>query len=253
MSRRDDVNKLYRPSKNLGKACFGLFCADIIMSLVALAITSGSKYITAALVVIAFLYMALTVLDDGVLWYTAENARRKNSIQEAFHVTLTRFETDGYYNNSISEPDLAYAVNAFESCFFTKELSERMLWKAYVKILASIAVVFIACVVINDDNVLLIIAQTAFSASVIEDAISLILFVQRIRELYDCAYHELITVGISKIEQKVWLRYFCVEYESVKAHYKIRLDEKLFQKHNGTLSEEWDKIQEEIKISEELA
>lgn len=251
MSRRDDVSKLYRPSKKLEKARFSLFCADIVMSLVALVITSGSRYITAVLVVIAFLYMAFTILDDGVLWYTAENARRKNNIQEAFHITLSRFETDGYYNNSISEPNLVYAVNTFESCFFTKELSERMLWKAYVKILASIAVVFIACVVINDNDVLLIIAQAAFSAFVIEDAISLILFVQRIRKLYDLAYHEFITVGISKTEQKVWLRYFCVEYESIKAHYKIRLDENLFDKLNGTLSEEWNKIQEEIKISEE--
>lgn len=52
MSKRDDVSKLYRPSKKLGKACFGLFCADIVVSLVALVVTSGSRYITAALVVI---------------------------------------------------------------------------------------------------------------------------------------------------------------------------------------------------------
>ncbi len=249
MSRRDDVNKLYRPSKTLEKICLWLFCADIIVSLIAIVYSSASRFTTTVMMVIAFLYMALTILDDGVFWYIAENARRKNNIQEAFKVRLGCLETEGYYNNSVSEPDLAYAVNTFESAFFTKEISERMLWKAYFKLLASLVVVLISCRLVTDDNVFLIIAQAAFSAVVLEDGISLILFVQRIKKLYDLAYHELITVGISKSEQKVWLRYFCVEYESIKAHYKIRLDEKLFQKLNGTLSEAWNRLQKEIRIS----
>lgn len=249
MSRKDDINKLYQPSKKMDKVRARLFCSDIVLSLLATVSTGPFKRIlTIILVVIAFVYMALSIIDDGVLWYTAESARRKNNIQEAFHVRLDKYDTEGYYNNSIEEPDLSYAVNTFESAFFSKEISERMQWKAYVKIIISVIVIFVSCRLIIDDEILLIIAQTVFSAFVIENSISLLLFSQRIKKLYDAAYHELITVGISKYEQRVWLRYFCVEYESVKAHYKIRLDESLFQTLNKPLSEEWNSIEKQIKI-----
>lgn len=253
MSRRDDVTKLYQPTKAIERVCLGLFGANIILSLISIINVVATKYIVAFLVVIAFLYMALTVLNDGVLWYTAENARRKNNIQEAFKVKLASLETDGYYNNSFSDPEAAYFVNTFESAFFTKEIGEKMLWKAYFKIFVAIVVVFISCRLVPNDNILLIIAQTAFSALVIENAIALILFEQRIKKLYDLAYHELITIGISTNEQKVCLRYFCVEYESIKAHYKIRLDERLFKKMNNELSEDWNKLLKEIKFSEVVA
>lgn len=252
MSKRDDINKLYKPSELLEKVCKVLFCCDIGISLIAAILKDPfSFYLTVALIVIAFLYMVLSVLDDGVLWYKAESARRKNIIQDAFQVRLDEHVTEGYYNNSIRDPELSYIVNTFESAFFTKVLSEHMLWKSYAKIIISIAIVFVSCRLITDNVILLIVAQSAFSAFAIRDSVRLILFVQRIRELYDSAYHELITVGISKYEQRVWLKYFCIEYESIKAHYKIRLNRALFNKMNDSLSEDWEGLLQQIKIAEE--
>lgn len=40
---------------------------------------------------------------------------------------------------------------------------------------------------------------------------------------------------------------YVVEYEAVKAHYKIRLDSTLFNKYNPELSKKWEAI--ETKIS----
>ena len=77
----------------------------------------------------------------------------------------------------------------------------------------------------------------------------LIIFTQRIKTLYEEGYHELITVGISTTAQRVWLKFFCVEYESIKAHYRIRLSESLFNKLNPQLSETWEKLSSQIKIS----
>lgn len=56
-------------------------------------------------------------------------------------------------------------------------------------------------------------------------------------------------VGISTTAQRVWLKFFCVEYESIKAHYRIRLSESLFNKLNPQLSETWEKLSSQIKIS----
>lgn len=248
MSRRDDINILYRPSKTLEKVCTGLFCADIVVSLIAVYAENVISYLTIALVVIAFLYMALSLIDDGVLWFRAESARRKNSFQTAFNVRLGKYETQGYYNNDVKNPELSYATNQFESIFFTKEISERMLLGAVVKLLLALAILIVSCRLIPNDDILLIVAQTAFSAVVIEDAIRLIIFTQRIKTLYAEAYHEFITVGIKDRSQIVWLKFFCVEYESIKAHYRIRLSESLFNKLNPKLSEEWKSLLGQIKI-----
>lgn len=250
MSRRDDINKLYQPSKTLEKVCFGLFAADVVISIIAAWVSSDViSYLTISLVVIAFLYMALSVIDDGIMWFQAESARRKNSIQVAYGVRLDKYETQEYYNNNVSDPDISYAANLFESAFFTKEISERMLVGAVVKLIVAVVILIVTCRFVASDDILLVIAQTAFSAVVIEDAIRLIIFSQRIKALYAKAYHEFITVGISTASQKVWLKFFCVEYESVKAHYRIRLSESIFNKLNPELSAEWDVLSEQIKIA----
>lgn len=44
------------------------------------------------------------------------------------------------------------------------------------------------------------------------------------------------------------LKFFCIEYESIKAHYRIRLSESIFKKLNPELSAEWDVLSEQIKI-----
>ncbi len=253
MSRRDDVSALYKPSKILDKICVGLFCADVCVSLCT-TFTRGkySSYITTGLIIIALFYMVLSIYDDGVLWFRAESARRKNSIQVAYNVRLDEYETVGYYNNSIEDPDLSYAVNQFESAFFTKEISAKMCLKAGIKALLAIAVVVASCRLIVNDELLLVVVQSAFSALVIEDSIRLFLYQHRIKTLYNEAYHEFVTIGISKPEQLVWLHYFCTEYESIKAHYRVRLDETLFNKMNPSLSSEWTELYKQIRIAPEI-
>ena len=242
MSRRDDINKLYQPSKALEKVCYALFTACVGGSVI--------SYLTVALVIIAFLYMAISIIDDGIMWFQAESARRKNSIQVAYDVRLDEYETEKYYNNNnVGDPDISYATNLFESAFFTKEISEKMLLGAVAKLIIAVVVLIISCRFIANDDILLVIAQIVFSAVVIEDAIRLIIFTQRIKTLYEEGYHELITVGISTTAQRVWLKFFCVEYESIKAHYRIRLSESLFNKLNPQLSETWEKLSSQIKIS----
>ena len=247
MSRRDDIKILYQPSKILKNVCTGLFIADIVVSLIAVyAAENAGSYLTTALVVLAFLYMSLSVIDDGVFWFRAESARRKNSIQIAYNTRLDKYDTFGYYNNEIDDPELSYATNQFESAFFTKEISEKMFVGAVVKMFIVVIVLIISCRLIANNDIFLIVAQAALSAFVLEDTIRHIIFTQRIKALYDEAYHAFITVGVSNSAQRVWLRYFCVEYESIKAHYRIRLSESLFKKMNPRLSEEWKTLSAQI-------
>ena len=248
MSRRDDINNLYRPSKILERVCLVLFVADVALSFFMVVFSDSCRSVlTVFLVVIAFLYMVLSVIDDGVLWYRAESARRKNGIQEAFSISLSEYSTEGYYNNDINDPELSYAANLFESCFFTREISRKMLLVSIIKSLLAIVVLILACRFVLNDDIFLVIAQTVFSATLVEETIRLVIYVYRICALYDYAYHEFVTVGITRNDQRVSLRWFCLEYESVKAHYRVRLDEYIFKKYNLYLSHKWDSISSQIK------
>lgn len=249
MSKRDDINQLYDQSKKVNNICTALFWANVVISLILLfSSVPATSYLVITLAVISFLFMVLKVIDDGILWYKAESMRRKNSIQEAYKVKLDNYSTLEYYNNSMSDPESSYICNTFESIYFTKEIAERMQLKAVIKSIVSVIIMIIACRFITDDNLLLIIFQTGFSTFVIEDSIRLIIFVYRIKNLYAMAYNELVTVGVSNDRQRIWLKYFCTEYESIKAHYRIRLDESLFKKLNATLSSEWKTMLGEIKL-----
>lgn len=39
------------------------------------------------------------------------------------------------------------------------------------------------------------------------------------------------------------------EYESIKAHYKVRLSSKIYHQMNESLSEEWSEIERNIKFN----
>lgn len=248
MSKRDDINELYKPSKVIARVCQILFWANVSISVIMI-FTSQivSNYLTILLIIIAFVYMLFSIFDDGILWFRAESERRKNAIQNAFEVTLSDYETEGYYNNTINDSELAYAANLFESSYFTKEISKQMIAKSSIKSIIAIIVLLVTCRFIANNELLLVISQTAFSAVIVEETIRLIIFVYRIKTLYDDVYREFITNGICKITQRVWLRWFCVEYESIKAHYRIRLDESIYNKMNPGLSERWEKISNQIK------
>lgn len=249
MSRRDDVSELYRPSKSLERACIILFCVNVLISVVSIYVPNAISIITIILVIISFFYMALSLIDDGVLWFRAESARRKNSLQVAYSVRLDKYETDGYYNNKINDPELSYAANQFESIFYTKTISEKMMVLALGKILVVLLILFVSCRLISNNHILLIISQTAFSSVVIEESVRCIVFALRIRKLYDEAYHEFVTVGITGVPQRVWVKYFCIEYECIKAHYRVRLDSSLFNKLNTRLAGEWEDLSAQIKTS----
>ena len=250
MKRIDDIDALYRPSKVLDKICMILFWLDIVVSIASIHYEEMAALCTTVLVIIALLYTALSMLNDLAFWYRAECARRKNSYKFAFEVDFDKYETVGYYNNSIKDPEISYAVSMFESSFFTKEISEKMVPRAIAEILFAVAALLGSCRLISNSEIVLVVTQAVFSSTVFEKNIRTLVFAQKIKNLFNDAYREFITVGITNQNQMVWLRYFCTEYESVKAHYRVRLNERIFTKTNARLSEEWEKLLHRIKIGE---
>ena len=183
-----------------------------------------------------------SVIDDGYFWYEAEKARRKNSIENGLGIRLSELETEEYYNNQGKTLLEKYALNVLESNMFSKEIAGRMILWSCIRSVIAIAILVVACRFLPDSEFLLIIAQTAFSSYVLIDTIMLVFYRLRMDNLYKEGYTALITPGIKGKSRNAVLLAYSVEYEAIKAHYKIRLDEKIFKKNNGKLSEEWDRV-----------
>ena len=74
----------------------------------------------------------------------------------------------------------------------------------------------------------------------------LLIFCNRVNKVYDDFYMQFVTIGIGASNQIPILLSIAVEYEAIKAHYKVRLSEKVFRKHHDALSHEWDSLCQQI-------
>ncbi len=242
MSRRDDVMGLYRPSEILEKIEKVFFCLDIVAALVALVSNETISSIAIVVqIVVALLYFVSNTIDDGCFWYEAEKQRRKNGIQNGLGMRLSEYDTEEYYNNNLPHSLEKYGMNILESNYFSKIIAGKMLLKVGAYALGSVVALVIACRFVSDGNVLLLIAQTTFSSYVLVDFVMLLLYKIRLEALYSEAYNVFVLGSRTHINQ-AWIISYVVEYEAIKAHYKIRLDQKIFNKMNGELSAKWQDI-----------
>lgn len=249
MSKRDDVDLLYKRSNMLAAVCKYLFWGNCILSIVAAICSGQMKVVLTYLQIIgAIIYVVIKGVDDGLFWYSAEMARRKNSIQVAFDVPLSELETVGYYNNTFAPSIEKYALNAFESNYFSKFIAGKMLVKSALMALISVVALLVTGWLVASGDILLIISQAVFSAYVVEDTILLTIYKLKMDNLYEEAFSSFVTVGIKNEKQKVWLLSYAIEYEAIKAHYKVRLDSAIFNKYNDELSKKWDLIQQKVVL-----
>lgn len=243
MSRRDDVKKLYKIPNNLGFIEHVLFFIDMIAAIITLSSNQNVMEIAIVVqIVAAVFYFVISVIDDGYFWYEAEKARRKNSIENGLGTRLSEFETEEYYNNQSKESLEKYALNVLESNLFSKEIAGKMIFSNCIKSAIAVAILIVACRFMNDSEFLLIIAQTAFSSYILHGTAMLVLYKLRMDNLYREGYALLITPGIKGKKKNACLLAYAVEYEAIKAHYKIRLNEKLFIKCNEELNDQWKQI-----------
>ena len=241
MSRRDDVNQLYKYSNYLARFESVLFWLDIIAGVIAVfGNVQVSAFAIMIQIVVAVLYFVSNAADDGYFWYRAEKVRRKNNIENGLGTRLSEFETEEYYNNQIKK----YALNSLESNYFSKNIAGKMILGSCIKSVFAIIVLIIACRFVQDSELLLIVAQTALSSYVLLDTVMLIFYKVRLDSLFDEGYAIMISQRIKGKGKNASLLAYSVEYEAIKAHYKIRLDEKSFKNENQRLSAEWERILE---------
>ena len=231
MSKPNSVNSLYANSQRIDAWCQYLFWANCIFALIT-TFTGGvvKEVLLSVQIIGALLYVALSSIDDGLFWYNAEMARRKNNIQNAYNVQLSELETEECYNT-------------FESNFYSKFIAGKMLTKSALMALLAIVGLVVSGWVVSNGEALVTITQAVFSAYVIEDTIMLTVYKIRMDHLYDEAFLQFVTSGIKDEKQEAWMLSYVVEYEVIKAHYKVRLDSKIFSTYGQELKEQWSVIE----------
>ena len=184
MSKSTSVNSLYTTSQNIDAWCQSLFWINCVIALVTTFSGGVVKEVLLGIQIIgALLYVAMSSIDDGLFWYNAEMARRKNNIQTAYNVQLTELETEQCYNNSIEPSLLKYATNTFESNFYSKFIAGKMLSKSALMALLAVVGLVVSGWVVSNGEALVTITQAVFSAYVIEDTIMLAVYKIRMDHL----------------------------------------------------------------------
>lgn len=252
MSRRDEISKYYDISSIADTISTWTFWINIILSIIVLFLQAypvASSVLMKIIIGLSFICPIISVVDDSFWWYKAESNRRKSCIKDAFVVDTITENVEEYYNNSSSPSFKKYVLNTFENTLFSKNIAQKMLIPSAVKSLISFVVFIMICILFKNDDVILIISQTVFSTSYICGTLSLFVYKNRLETLYNDFYHLLVTIGVNGTKEKVLLLSNIVEYESIKAHYKIRLSTKVFKKLNSSLSIEWSNIESRCKFN----
>lgn len=250
MARRDDVNQLYMWSSKIERILKWLFWINALASAAAsiFKTDTASNTLLVVQILVSLLYVVCRILDDNFFWYNAERVRRRADIENGFGIDITEYKTNGYYNNNLPNDLTKFSVNAFESIMFSKATVGQMLWKESIRMVIAALIFISSCLFYKDYGIVLIISQTVFSAYFVEEFVTLVVYKSRLEKLYDAFYEELITIGIKSEEQKSLILAYAIEYEAIKAHYKVRLSEEEFWKHNAETSLKWQQVYKKIKI-----
>lgn len=247
MSVRDDYSSAYNAASSLGKAETTLFTLTIVLNLAATITPNNiSFYLNIVIAISAFTYSAIYMIDDFHVWYQAENGRRKGGIENAFCAKLTPMRTEGYYNNDASDSETKYALNLYESCYFTEAILKKMLPGIIAKIALSAIVlaVFMFCF---DPAVVVIFAQGIFSTCVLFGCTGSIVCYTQVKRLNEIFFDVFITRQYSGNGiDTITLKSAALEYEAVKAHYKVRLSSRIFNKANVQFSRKWSDLLQEM-------
>jgi len=245
---KDDIKELFAKTNLINNICTWIFWINVGMALASCYLESHPyEYdVTTLQIILLVSYIGATTLNNKWLLYNAEAARRRNAVENAFQIYMSEKSVIGYYNNQISHPFQKYAVNLFESCFFSKNIVSKMRNKAVVKLFGVLIFCICAFRNIHDSRAIMLVIEVAFSAVVFSDLISILFYFDKLTKIYDNMYEHMITIKTSYDEQNVFLLYDIVEYEAVKAHYNVLLDEKIYNKYNDLLSKEWNHILEQI-------
>lgn len=199
---------------------------------------------------IIILVLVLIYIIVDYIHFNAETYRRNDLIDNSFNSLLSEDRTQEYYtNDNLQSGIYKMGVNNFESCFFSYRIAKKSLVNSWIKS-GIISFIFIFVAISGYNEILFLIIQLAIPMSLITQSIKNQLFVSRLERIFS-GYRTLFdNYRKSKTHKKydALIIRSVLNYETIISWYNTLLDEKVYNKMNAKLSEEWDTIKKQYSI-----
>ena len=254
MSRSDPIRKNYYDSvESADKTSDRLFYISALLSFAALLVDRDKypDFYTVISIALGVSVLALCVIGLVLRLYLmprAEDKRRQDFFSSSCGISLTHENTDGYYNNNFVEPTKRIAAQLLENSHFTKSIVLEMARTERLRI-SVYAILWVVCLMFrrNDLGVVLVASQAVFSEQVLAKWFRLEWLRMRSEKVFDDVF-ALFQSKAADAEFNAMTLASLSMYETAKANAAVTLSSKIFDKLNPSLSKEWDKIKEALKI-----
>lgn len=200
--------------------------------------------------VIILLYAILKFGVNYIIFHNSFN-KRADFIDNSFDTNYSPTRSNKYYNNDTIAPGiLRMGANSFESCFFTYKLSLKSILSKWILNLSMI-ILIISVALQGSSTAFSMLIQLSLPIFLISDAINHSVFCLRIKNIFDSfcrLYNDLIDEkNIEKKEPEIIL--LVLNYETTKSTFNLLVSEKIYNKFNPQLSEDWEKLKEQYKLN----
>jgi len=206
-------------------------------------------------VLLYIMYGIITIVVDYILYPEAQEVTRNDFLDNSLGTKFIEINSSSKYysNDELNEGFYRLAVNFFESCYFTVNISNKMKFKKLVVTLVLLLCFFpLIYIGIKETYQLVIIAlQSLLSVYFFSGLLKLMLFSKRNNEIFE-SLKQLFQVENLKGNMNSYtglLLKLYLDYESNKAWSYIHLSSEIYEKMNIQLSEEWNQIKTKYSIS----
>lgn len=257
MSKRDPIGEEFYAPLAYAERCLDLcFWLAAALSIVALQVDKTSKPTIYDVVQTAFALsvMAVFILGLAAKLYWSSRAQSKrvaDFVSNAFDVPLIAERSDGYFNNSETEPFRRIAASMLENTLYSKVILQRMLRNERIKIGLYACAWFIALLNRATDLALITgIAQVILSEQIISRWVRMEWLHARVEGVYDDVYSLIQSTGNSSSKEiKARVLECLLRYETAKSQAGVSLSTAIFKKVDSALSAEWQRTAQGLNLS----
>lgn len=196
------------------------------------------------LLVVSFQILSLT---SSIYNFFGRKIKINDLVDNSFGSSQCNLHSSNYYDNEeFVAGEAKLYLNTAESCFFSYREMLYMQPCAYSKNLL-IVIVFIAGLVMKSTNIILSIFQITVLVSILISTVRFVVTLIALHNLFSridtSLKHE------TPIEQlKADSINYSLEYETTMVWFNSLLSEKIYNRHNAELTEEWNKIKQNYKV-----
>lgn len=210
---------------------------------------SSSAFLHPVLVVAAVASVAFTTIT-AILQTRGNRLLRESQLADALDSGLAARPRTGYYNNDVEPGVERLAVTTLENTLFSAAIAERMLQSERIR--NGVYILILVLLMVSrgtDTELLLLLAQTVFSADLILSWIRLEVFRARTAKVHDRLKDMFLQgKGVATNNRVAIMLAAFSEYECAKDAAAMPLDSKLFNKMNPKLTAEWEQLKQQLSL-----